>query len=61
MRASERTLPRVRLRRGEVVALACHLAGNEPDLAESVILGEHARESDSPFHPVPTLCPDGKV
>lgn len=60
MRETERALPRVRLRRGEV-ALACHLAGNEPDLAESLISGEHARESDSPFHPAATLCPDGGV
>lgn len=30
----------------KVVALVCHLAGNKSDLAESVILGEHARESN---------------
>lgn len=51
-------------KRAEVVALVCHLAGNKSDLAESVILGEHARESNFFFSflflffllPVATLC-----
>lgn len=36
---------------GQVPALVCHLAGNKPDLAESVILGEHTRETNSFLSP----------